>query len=157
MPTRSKTTEDIIKHILLVYIPHSEVTITSWLTMIVSIPANNLTFCQKKQGFTKICTSPYIPTGNSIIEHTQSFLKASIRKCICNHQVDWDETVHIATMAYNVFPHSSSGESPFYLMFGCDPFMPTLFKLLLSKLWYRGDKKCKIHLCEKFTWWHFWI
>ena len=60
--------------------------------------------------------------------------------------VDWDKTVHIATMAYNVFPHSSSGESLFYLMFGCDPFMATLFKLLLPKLRYMGDKKCKIHL-----------
>ena len=56
------------------------------------------------------------------------------------------ETGHIVTMAYNVFPHSSSGESLFYLMFGCDPFMPTLFKLLLPKHRYMGDKKCKIHV-----------
>ena len=67
-------------------------------------------------------------TGNSIIEWTHAFLKASLRKLICNHQTDWGETVHIATMAYNIFLHSSTGESAFYLMFGCDPFMPTLFK-----------------------------
>ena len=52
----------------------------------------------KELGFTKSCTSPYTPTGNSTIEHTHSFLKASIRKLICNHQVDLDETVHIATI-----------------------------------------------------------
>ena len=65
---------------------------------------------------------------------------------MCNHQVDRDKTVHIASMAYNVFPHSSSGESPFNLRFRCHPFMPTLFKLLLPKLRCMGDEKCKIHL-----------
>ena len=49
-------------------------------------------------------------------------------------------------MAYNVFLYPSAGEVPLYLMFGCDAFMPTLFKLLLPKLRYMGDEKCKIHL-----------
>ena len=49
-------------------------------------------------------------------------------------------------MACNVFPHSSAGEAPFNLMFECDPFMPTLFKMLLPKLRYMGDKKYRIHL-----------
>ena len=30
-------------------------------------------------------------------------------------------------------------------MFGCDPFMPTSFKLLFPKLKYMGDE-CRIHL-----------
>ena len=49
-------------------------------------------------------------------------------------------------MAYIVFPFSSAREAPFYLMFGCDPFMPTLFKLLLPKFKYMCDEKCRIHL-----------
>ena len=63
-----------------------------------------------------------------------------------NHNTDWDELTHVATMAYDVFLHSSAGEAPFYLTFGCDAFMPTLFKLLLPKLRYMGDKRCKIQL-----------
>ena len=94
----------------------------------------------RELGFIKVYTSPDTPTGNSIIEWMHSFLKASIRTLICNHQIDWDETVHIATMAYKIFPHSSAGEPSFYQMYGCDCFMPTLFKLLLPKLWYIGDK-----------------
>ena len=96
-------------------------------------------FLAKELGFIKICASPYTPTGNSIIECTHSFSKASIRKLICNHQVDWDETVHIAVMGYNVFPHSSSGESLFYLTFGCDLIIPNLFKLQLPKLRYMDE------------------
>ena len=84
----------------------------------------------KELGFIKVYTSPCTPAGNSIIEHIFFFLKASIRKLTSNHQVDWDETLHVTTMAYKVFPHSSAGKSLFYLMFGYDLFIPTLFKLL---------------------------
>ena len=100
----------------------------------------------KELGFIKVYTSPYTLTCNSIIEWIHSLLKASIRKLICNHEIDCDETVHIATMAYIIFLHSSAGESPFYLMFGCDPFMPTLLKLILPKLRYMDNEKCRIHL-----------
>ena len=72
-------------------------------------------------------TSPYTRTDNSIIEQTYVFLKVSLGKPICSHQIDWDEIAVIATMAYNVFPHSSAGEAPLYLMFTHEPFMSTLF------------------------------
>ena len=52
----------------------------------------------------------------------------------------------MAMMAYNVFPHFLAEETPFSLIFGCDTFMLTLFKLLLPKLRYMGHKECKIHL-----------
>ena len=52
-------------------------------------------------------------------------------------------------MASNVFPHYTSGEAPIYLMFGCNTFMPTLFKLLPRKLRYIGDECCKIYLDDK--------
>ena len=90
-------------------------------------------------------TSPYTPTGNYIIGRTHTFLKASLRKIIHNHNTDLDNIAHIATMAY-VFLHSLSEEAPFYLMLGWDAYMSTLFKLLLPKIRYMGDEKCRIHL-----------
>ena len=104
------------------------------------------TWLANELGFIKVYTSPYTPTGNSIIEWTHAFLKASLRKLICNHNIDMDEIAHVETMAYKVFPHSSAGEVLFYLMYGCDAFIPTVFKLLLPKLRYMGDKKYRIHL-----------
>ena len=44
-------------------------------------------------------------------------------------------------MAYNVFPNTTSGEATFYLMFGWDAYMPTLFKLLFQKIRYMGGQK----------------
>ena len=49
-------------------------------------------------------------------------------------------------MVFNVFPHSSAGEGPFYLMFGCNPFMPTLGNVLRPQHRYMGDEKGRIHL-----------
>ena len=46
-------------------------------------------------------------------------------------------------MAYNVFPQTSAGDTPFYIIFGHDSFMPTLSKLLLSKHRYTGEWKMK--------------
>ena len=65
---------------------------------------------------------------------------------MCNHNTDWDELAHVAMMAYNVFQHSRAGEAPFYLMFGCNAYIPTLFKQVLSKLMCMGDERCKIDL-----------
>ena len=146
IPVRLKSTEDVIKaHLTGMYstfggnkyiLSHKGNKFTS----------KQLTWLANELSFIKLYTSPYLPAGKSVIEWTHAFLKGSLRKIICNHNIDWDEILHIGTMAYNVFPHISAGEAPLYLMFGCDAFMPTLFELLLPKLRYIGDEKCRIHL-----------
>ena len=106
--------------------------------------SKKLTFLASELGFIKLYTSPYPSTSNSIIECTHSFLKAYLRKLISNHQIDCDGIAHITAIVYNVFPHSSAGEAPIYLMFGHNPFMPTLFKLLIPKLRYMCNEKYRI-------------
>ena len=68
-------------------------------------------------GFTKVYTSPYSPCSNSVIDRCHNFLKNSIRKLKCNHETDWDQLAYIAVMAYNNFPHTATGEGPFFLMY----------------------------------------
>ena len=105
--------------------------------------SKQFTWLAKELGFSKIYTLPCTPMGNSVTEWTHAFLKASLRKHNYNHNTDWDEKAHIEAMAHNVFLHFSAGEAPFCLMFGHDAFMPTLFKLLLPKLRYVGNEKCR--------------
>ena len=68
--------------------------------------------------FTEVYTSPYSPCSNSVIERCHNFLKNPIRKMRCNYKTDWDHLAHIALMTYNIFPHTATGESPFFLMYG---------------------------------------
>ena len=38
--------------------------------------------------------------------------------------MEWDEFTELATAAYNFVPNVTAMESPFFLMFGRDPYMP---------------------------------
>ena len=49
-------------------------------------------------------------------------------------------------MAYNIFPHTATDESPFFFMYGQDVYLPMLHNLLQSKICYMGDDECKIYL-----------
>ena len=51
--------------------------------------------------------------------------------------MEWDEFTDLATAVYNFVPNVSSKESPFFLMFGRDPYMP-LNKLLSQAMRYLG-------------------
>ena len=83
-------------------------------------------YIAEQLGFTKVYTSPYSPKSNSVIERCHSFIKNSIKKMRCNHDAEWDELVHIAKMPSNIFSHSAAGESPFFLMYGRNAYIPTL-------------------------------
>lgn len=57
----------------------------------------------------------------------------------------WDFVADIATAAYNMTPHTLSGESPFFLMFGRDPVIP-LNSLLVPRVRYLADTEGRISL-----------
>ena len=61
------------------------------------------------------------------------FLKNSIRKLRCNHEMYWDYLAHIAVMAYNIFHHTATGESPFFLMYGRDAYLPNFAEFFITR------------------------
>ena len=85
----------------------------------------------------KIYSPPYRPQSNGRIESFHYFLKACIAKHIAP-QLEWDDIVPLACTAYKFLPNEHSRESPFFLMFGRDPFLP-LTKLLKPKIKYLGN------------------
>ena len=54
--------------------------------------------------------------------------------------MEWDDFTDLATAAYNFVPNVTSKESPFFLMFGRDPYM-LLNKLLSQAMRYLGTDK----------------
>ena len=84
----------------------------------------------------KIYTPPYHPASNGRIEGFHAFLKACISKHI-TPQLEWDDLLPLACVAYNFMPNEHSKESPFFLMFGRDPVLP-LNTLLEPKIRYMG-------------------
>lgn len=92
----------------------------------------------------KIYSPPYHPQSNGRIEGFHRFLKACMSKHI-TADLEWDDVVPLACAAYNFFPNEHSKESPFFLMFGRDPYVP-LHNLLEPKIRYMGDDENLISL-----------
>ena len=85
----------------------------------------------------KAYTPPYRPQCNGKIEGFHKYLKSCIAKHIVNH-MEWDEFTDLATAAYNFVPNVTSKESPFFLMFSRDPYMP-LNQLISQARRYLGN------------------
>ena len=112
MSIRSKSMEEVIKAYLTCVYSTFRDSKYIWSDRGSEFTSKQFKWLARELGFIKVYTLPYTPTGNLVIEWTHDFRKASLRKCICNHNIEWDEIAHIVTVANNVFLHSSAGESP---------------------------------------------
>ena len=92
----------------------------------------------------KIYSPPYRPQLNGRIEGFYAFLETCLAKHVSGN-VEWDEVCTLATAAYNFLPNEHSRESPFVIMFGCDPQLP-LAELLQHKLRYLGTEDTVLSL-----------
>ena len=80
--------------------------------------------CQLLQ-FEKTRTTPYHPQSDGFIERFNRTLLNMLSTCLDHHNSDWDMYVSKVCMAYNSSVQSTTGYSPFYLMFGRDARLPT--------------------------------
>jgi len=67
-----------------------------------------------------ICTSPYHPQTDGLVERFNQTLKDMMRKFAAQEGKDWDKMLPFLLFAYREVPQESTGFSPFELLYGRD-------------------------------------
>ena len=72
----------------------------------------------KDLGIKRIFSAPYHPQSNGKLETFHKFLKPTLRKMCAEDQDNWDDYVEQALGTYRGVPNLTTGESPFFLVYG---------------------------------------
>lgn len=70
-------------------------------------------------------SSPYHPQTQGALERSHSTLKEYLKSYINDNQDNWPRYVYTAMLAYNTAVHSTTHYSPYELLFGHKPHIPT--------------------------------
>jgi len=87
----------------------------------------------------KLNTSGYHPQTDGLVEKFNSTLIEMIAKCASDKPLDWDTRLPYLLFAYRSSAQESTRESPFYLVYGRDPRIPTSTVLSQKQSVYSVD------------------
>jgi hypothetical protein len=76
-------------------------------------------------GFKKVNTSAYHPQTDGLVERFNRTLTAMLAKTVERGGRDWDQRLPFVLFAYRASQQPSTLESPFFLLYGKDPRLPT--------------------------------
>ena len=76
-------------------------------------------------GIKKINTSAYHPQSDGLVERFNRTLTDRLAKSVTPGQKEWDDRLPYVLFAYRATQQVSTGESPFFLVYGRDPKLPT--------------------------------
>lgn len=73
----------------------------------------------------RLYTTPYHPQTDGLVERLNGTLENIIASFTSSDQKDWDLYIPCALFAYRTSMQESTKETPFYLMYGRDAYLPT--------------------------------
>jgi len=83
----------------------------------------------KLLGVKKINTTAYHPQTNGLTERFNRTLTDMLAKRVERNGKDWDTHLPFVLFVYRASVQESVKESPFYLLYGCDPRLPTTLEM----------------------------
>ena len=86
--------------------------------------SNLLTEVYSLMGIQKLNTTAYHPQTDGLVERFNRTLIDMLAKTVKSNCKDWDQRLPYVLFAYRCSPQSSTGESPFFLLYGRDPQLP---------------------------------
>ena len=92
----------------------------------------------KDLGIESIFSAPYHPQSNGKLETFHKFLKPTLKKMCADDQDNWDDYVEQVLGTYRGVPNLTTGESPFFLVYGRDGNQP-VHQLLQPLTRFLGD------------------
>jgi hypothetical protein len=69
-------------------------------------------------------TSAYHPRSNSKCERVNQIIKSMLKKYVNGDVHSWDEYIDTTTFACRIRKHTTTGHSPFFLVYGVHPRIP---------------------------------
>ena len=79
-------------------------------------------------------TSGGHPQTDGLVERLNRTLKAMLSKVVVKGGKDWDECLGPALLAYRTAPQASTGQSPFFLLYGRDARIPTALNFFVPAI-----------------------
>ena len=76
-------------------------------------------------GIRKTNTTAYHPQTDGLVERFNRTLTGMLAKCVEGNGKDWDQHLQYVLFTYRSSLQHSTGDSPFYLLYGRDPLLPT--------------------------------
>ena len=75
-------------------------------------------------GINKMYTTPYHPQCDGLVERINRTILAMLATMINDHGDSWEEHLPKVCFAYNTSTHTSTGYTPFYMMYGREAKIP---------------------------------
>ena len=79
----------------------------------------------ERYGIRKLFTSSYYPQANGVTESFMRVLGHSLATLVYSHKGQWDQYCDAVAFSYRITPHPATRETPFYILYGRDPLLPT--------------------------------
>ena len=89
-----------------------------------------------------LCTSPYHPPSDGLVEPFNQTLKGIVRKAACQERKNWDRLIPFLLFAYREVPQESTGFSSFELLYSRDVQGP----LNILKETWSSDKRSNLNV-----------